>query len=179
MIYPHFFIEVYQTQQTLMILLCWNESKDCFCSENLALYTTCYYWPITVKQFMINGSQMYQYPVVIPYKMSWIWTWIQLLFPLFFTSRTTNQHKKSTITININVKQLKSTKCFKYIKCSISNSFVVEKMLARVDREAVCNNHLLLFTKLMKLLLCDVWCTYNHHNALNDSQLILNISQLN
>lgn len=70
---------------------------------------------------------------------------------LFFNSMTTGQDKKSTITINTNFKQLKITKCFKYIKCSISDS--LEKMLARLDREAVCNNHLLLCTKLMHFLL--------------------------
>lgn len=92
-------------------------------------------------------------------------------FPSFFNSMTTIQHKKSTITININFQQLKSTKCFKYIKCSISNSLVVEKMLARLNREAVCNNHLLLCTKLMKLLLCDI--CYGCYNALNDSKRML------
>lgn len=90
----------------------------------------------------------------------------------FFNSMTTIQHKKLTITININFKQLKSTKCFKYIKCSISNS-LVEKMLARLNREAVCNNHLLLCTKLMKLSLCDICVTYGCYNALNDSKCIL------
>ena len=87
----------------------------------------------------------------------------------FFNSMTTIQHKKSTITININFKQLKSTKCFKYIKCSISNS--LEKMLARLDREAVCNNHLLLCIKLMTA--SDIRFTYGCYNALNDSKRIL------
>lgn len=84
-------------------------------------------------------------------------------FPsFFFYSRTTIQHKKSTIT-NINFKQLKSTKCLKYIKCSISISLVIEKMLARLEPFTnVC-------TKLMKLLLCDVGCTYSLYNALFDS----------
>lgn len=39
------------------------------------------------------------------------------------------------------MKQLKSTKCFKYIKCSISDNS--EEMLARLDREAGCDNSLL------------------------------------
>lgn len=131
------------TKALKCFLFCRNESKDCLFWDFGLIYTLlllAYSW----KLFMISGSQVYQYPVVIPYKMNWIWTWIQFFFsfqPSFFflNSMTTIQHKKkSTITININFKQLKSTKCFKYIKCSISNS--LEKMLARLDREAVCNN---------------------------------------
>lgn len=75
-----------------------------------------------------------------------------LFFFSFFLQFDYNPTQKSTIIIiNNHFKQLKSTKCFKYIKCSISDS--LEKMLARLDREAVCNNCSLPCTKLMKFLL--------------------------
>lgn len=123
--------------------LYWIWSKDWLFHEFSLIYN--FLLPYNWKFIMISRSQMYQYPVVIQYKLSWIWT--GFFFPFFDSKLQSN--RKLSITIHINTKQLKSTKCFKYIKCSIRNSLVVESVSKNWQRGSMqwpFNTHMKLLT---------------------------------
>lgn len=96
------FTKLSMDQGTQMILLCWNETKECLFWDFGLIYKLllAFFYDKWITNIPISSSNTIQNELNMDLSMI-------TFFPSFFNSMTTGQHKKSTITINTNFKQLR------------------------------------------------------------------------